>query len=234
MLDSFKVKKTGPARAWQHCNRCGHHTIHKVVVAYEGKWDDDEAGLFGGEEHRILKCGGCDSVIYSVSSWDSEAWDTDENGETIFKPTTKVFPAPQVKKIDTDHLFSLPRKIYRVLEETLRAQSDNSLILATVGLRILIEQICKESNCAGTNLEQRIADLHAKGSISAEEADLFQKVRTFGNKGAHLGEGMNIDQIASGLEISVHLLEELFVNPAKKKDMLQKAAKSLGTADDLP
>lgn len=226
MLDSFKRKTDGQRRLLTHCNRCGHTSIHRVEVEFEAKWDD-ENGYFGGEEHKILRCGGCDSIKYSVSSWDSQEWDEDENGQTYFKRTVKVYPAPLVKKLDADYLFNLPLKIYYVLTETLDAQSNNNLILATVGLRILVETICDASKCTSKTLAGKINELETNGLLSSEEKSLFHKVRTFGNKGAHLGEAMSTDQIASGLDISTHLLEKIFVDPVKKKNLLAKAKANL-------
>jgi len=229
LLDSFKEKTGGKRRLLTHCNRCGHTTIHRIVVEYEARWDDGD-GYFGGEDHRILRCGGCDSIKYSVASWDSQEWDEDENGETVFARTTKFFPPTQVRKLDIDYMFNVPQRILHVLTETLDAQSSNNLILATVGLRILIETICDASKCKGRNLEKKIEELEGNGLISPDEKALFHKVRTFANKGAHLGQAMSADQVASGLDISTHLLETLFVDPAKKKSILEKAKANLAPA----
>jgi hypothetical protein len=201
-----------------------------VVVEYEGKWDDGE-GYFGGEEHRILRCGGCDSVKYSVSSWDSQDWDEDEDGAAIFRRTTKFFPPIQVRSLDTDYTFNIPLRILHVLTETLDAQSNNNLILATVGLRILIETVCDAADCKAGTLEKKIDRLETKGLVSTDEKDLFHKVRAFGNKGAHLGQAMDAEQIASGLDISTHLLEKLFVDPARKKSIFDKAKVNLDPSD---
>lgn len=230
MLDSFKKNTDGDRRLVAHCNRCGHTTIHRVVVEYEGKWDDGE-GYFGGEEHRILRCGGCDSVKYSVSSWDSQDWDEDEDGAAIFRRTTKFFPPIQVRSLDTDYTFNIPLRILHVLTETLDAQSNNNLILATVGLRILIETVCDAADCKAGTLEKKIDRLETKGLVSTDEKDLFHKVRAFGNKGAHLGQAMDAEQIASGLDISTHLLEKLFVDPARKKSIFDKAKVNLDPSD---
>lgn len=195
-------------------------------MEFEATWDDGE-GYFGGEEHKILRCGGCDSVKYSASSWSNDDWQEDEDGGAHFVRTTKVYPPPQVKKLDSEYLFNLPQKIFDVLSETLDAQSTNNLILSTVGLRILIETICDASKCSSKTLEAKIDELESKGLLGADEKHLFHKVRTFGNKGAHLGEAMSADQIASGLDISTHLLERIFVEPAKKKSLLAKAKANL-------
>lgn len=226
LLDSFKLNEKPKRRQMTHCNRCGHTSIHRVEVEFVGRWDDGE-GFFGGEEHRILRCGGCDTIRYTISSWDNSNHGEDENGETFFPRTTEIFPAQKIKTLDADYLFNVPSKIYRVLSETLDAQSNNNLILATIGLRVLIETICVAASCSSKNLIGKINDLEKSGLITVSERDLFQKVREFGNKGAHSGEAMSADQIASGLDISVHLLGSLFVEPAKKKALFDKAKKNL-------
>jgi hypothetical protein len=82
--------------------------------------------------------------------------------------------------------------------------------------------------CNTGTLTKKINELETKGLITSDEKVLFHKVRDYGNKSAHLGEAMTSQQIASGLNISVHLLEKLFVEPEKKKKILKEAKSSLG------
>lgn len=225
MFNKFECKLDGASRIRTHCNTCGHTTIHCVEATLEGDWGDHEYS--GGEDHRLIRCGGCDTVKYSATHWDSQDIDVDDDGEYYQIKNPKFYPAAQTKKLGPDYFLNIPLKIYDVLSEVLHSQSNNDNILATMGLRILLELLCNSAKCKTKSLIAKINELETNGLIDAEEKELFHKIRTFGNKGAHAGDAMTADQIASGVDICVDLLDKLFVIPAKKKKMLAKAKAKL-------
>lgn len=96
-----------------------------------------------------------------------------------------------------------------------------------MGLRLLLETICNNTECKSKTLNAKINELETKALISLEEKDLFHEVRKFGNAGAHAGDAMTSDQIASGIDICFDLLGKTFIRPAKKKKMLAKAKTKL-------
>jgi hypothetical protein len=225
MLNKYTCAVDGETRLQTHCNICGRTSIHIVEAILKGDWGDREYS--GGEEHRLLRCGGCDTIKYSATHWDEQDIDFDEDGDAYLVKNPKYYPAPQTKKLDSDYFMNLPMKIYDILSEVLHAQSNNDLILSTMGLRLLLESICDGSDCKSKTLNAKINELEAKGLITAEEKDLFHEVRKFGNAGAHAGEAMTSDQVASGIDICVELLNKQFIQPAKKKKMLAKAKTKL-------
>jgi hypothetical protein len=225
MFNKYECVIDGKSRTRTHCNTCGRTSIHTVEATLSGDWGDRDYS--GGEEHSLIRCGGCDTVMYKATHWDEHDVDYDEDGEPYLAKTPKYYPAPQTRKLDTEYLFHLPMKIYDVLNEVLHSQSNNDLILATMGVRLLIETICKNANCKAKTLAKQIDELESNGLIGAEEKGLFHQIRSFGNASAHAGEAMTSDQIASGIDMCLDLIEKLFVQPAKKKKMLANAKSKL-------
>ncbi len=204
---------------------CGKTSIHTVEATLSGDWGDREYS--GGEEHSIIRCGGCDTVMYSATHWDSQDIDVDEDGEYYQIKSPKYYPAPQTRKLDMDFATNTPFNIYQVLNEVLHSQSNNDLILSTMGLGLLLETICKNADCKKANLAGKIDELETMGLIGTDEKTLFHQIRTFRNAGAHSAEAMTSDQIASGIDMCLDLIDKLFVLPAKKKKMLAKAKTKL-------
>lgn len=228
MFNKFECDVDGKTRMRVHCNTCGHDAIHFVEAYLNGSWGDLEYA--GAEEHKILRCGGCDNVQYSAAKWDEHDIDYDEDGESYAVKNVKYYPAPITRKTDDDFWINVPYRTYSFLQELLRSQSQNDLILSTMGLRLLLEMICNDTKCKSKTLFQKINELNQLNLITEEEKALFHQVRNFGNAGAHQGEAMSAGQIVSGIDICLDLLDKIFVQPSKKKSMIAKAKSQLETS----
>ena len=56
-----------------HCPTCHAERNATIVASYEESWQDEENGVAGSEEFRVLKCDGCGSVYFQkVSSSDDD------------------------------------------------------------------------------------------------------------------------------------------------------------------
>ncbi len=74
----------------------------------------------------------------------------------------------------------LPIKVRGIYKETLGALNNNSPVLAGIGLRALIETICKEKNAEGSNLYKKIDDLVDKKILTPVGSSILHKIRTLG------------------------------------------------------
>ena len=75
-------------------------------------------------------------------------------------------------------------KVRILYEEVIEAVNAQLSILPAVGLRALIESICKERGVTGKNLSALIDGLSDKGVLSAKQAEILHSHRFLGNVAA--------------------------------------------------
>ncbi|MEL6485776.1 MAG: DUF4145 domain-containing protein [Pseudomonadota bacterium] len=226
MFDEFKSIDPAGERKHLHCVRCKRATIHTLEALYEGKWNDEEAQIWGGEKHGILRCGACDAVCFETISWDSEDWDHDHNGESFFAERASQFPPPASSHFNFDTA-ATPGMLDRILDEMLYALAGSKLILATIGLRLSVEFIVNDKKCKGRTLADKIDDLKVQGLIDDDQLQLLHLMRTRGNKGAHEAHGMSLQELIAAMSIVDGLLEKLYNGPARHEATIKNAKRFL-------
>lgn len=222
MLDTFKRQMEFVERKQLHCADCKRLTIHNLEARCSGHWSVDDAHVSGGSTYSIFRCGACDTVCYESASWDSEDYDHDYEGNTIANVYIRQYPAP-VSAHFNFNTESTPTRLNDLLDEMLYALAGLMMTLATVGLRLVVEFIAKDKQCAGGNLEKKIDNLHARQEIDEDQRVLLQRIRKKGNAGAHEAVGMNANELVAGMSIIEGLLEKLYNGPARHNATIKQA-----------
>jgi hypothetical protein len=102
-----------------------------------------------------------------------------------------------------------------IYKETIQALSNNSPVLAGIGLRALIETICKEKNAEGRNLFLKIDDLVAKQILTPTGSTILHKIRTLGNDAAHEVKPHSEKQLGLAMDVVEHILNDVYIIPSK-------------------
>lgn len=225
VFDTFKRVAEPAGRKKLQCNDCKRATIHTLEAQCQGDWSEEHpvGGVMnGGTTFSLYRCGACDSVSYEKSSWDSESFEHDENGQMYSVNTDLQYPPPSSAEFsfNTDYT---PYSLNVLIEEMLYALAGGKLNLATVGLRMVIEFIVTDTKSAGNNLADKIDDLHKTDVVDIPQRDLLHKIRKKGNAGAHEGVPMTAREMAAGMGIVGLLLEKLYNGPGRSKDAIKKA-----------
>jgi hypothetical protein len=226
MLDEFKREDEARERKRLHCGNCKRLTIHNLEARCSGSWSDPYNQEGGGQWYSIFRCGACDTVCYETVSWDSYDVDYDEDDEPYHPKSAVQYPAP-VSAHFNFNTESTPAKLDTILEEMLYALAGSKMMLATVGLRLAVEFIVNDKECAGSTLSQKINDLHKQGLIDDDQKDLLHRIRKRGNAGAHEAVGMNAKELVAGMSIIEGLLEKLYNGPARHAVTIKKAKELL-------
>lgn len=87
--------------------------------------------------------------------------------------------------------------------EIVRALNQNSLILASMGLRSLLEGICKDKGITGSNLEKIIDNINF---INENIKLNLHGIRFMGNAAAHELDSLSREEILIALEIVEDLM----------------------------
>lgn len=204
-----------------YCNQCQINTFHKILtgVDYSGCEIFDggfDISFWLGCD--IVQCGGCKDITFTKRATDSESSYPGDR-EVIQQLPPKEENSSWYIRNDIYELPFLLRQIYR---ETLQAIINKSFTLAGIGLRAIIETLCKDKSIKGRNLEKRIDDLVTKGFLTSAGADILHGIRLIGNDAAHDAKAPTIKQITAAMKVVEHLILGIYVLPEEASKALPK------------
>jgi anti-anti-sigma regulatory factor len=119
------------------------------------------------------------------------------------------------------HSRELPEKIRRIYDETFMALAYGLPVLAGIGIRTLVEGVCKDVNDESGTLEQRINSLIESDVLTKTGAAILHRTRFLGNRAAHEVEPPTLEQLNAALDVAEHLLTSVYV--------MRRAASTLPT-----
>lgn len=235
MHDNIKItpNKTQNEEHKIACSECVGITRHKVLQSIDVDGHDDYGSwdFFYSDNFQIIQCQGCDFISFRKFHIDSEDQGYDDNGEPFNLETIEIYPSRIAgrQKLNDSHF--LPLNIRQIYAETHTALCSRQPILAVIGIRALVETVCKDNGATGGNLEQRIDNLIMKGVLTTQNAELLHSLRILGNEGAH--EVKIQDEKTLGLAMTVveQLLNNVYILPAITAKLPKRGSTaSLGNA----
>ena len=196
------------------CQKCAGRTTHKALVTVDvrGSEGDDPHSFEWAIDHQIVQCQGCKSVSFrSAGTGSDDYWQVDEGGYE-YAISEKLFP-PRIegrKGLGDDALY-LPSTVKLIYEETLTAMSAQAQILSAIGLRALVEAVCKERQAQGADLFKKIDSLVGQRVLTPAGAAILHRIRTLGNAAAHEAKPHNERQLALAMDIVEHMLKDVYI-----------------------
>jgi hypothetical protein len=118
----------------------------------------------------------------------------------------------------------LPIAISRIYDETHAALCNKQPILAGVGVRALVEAVCKEEPAVGVNLEKKIDNLVTKGVLTKNGAEILHGLRILGNVAAHEVKPHSELTLNLAMEVVEHLLMDVYILPASTDKLPKRNA----------
>lgn len=212
----YSINKTQGNEIEVPCIKCAGKTAHKALVSVDvrGSDGDHRFSVDWATDHQIIQCMGCRSISYRVASSNSEDYFHVSETEIEYEVTEKLYP-PRLEGIKGlgDESHYLPVKVRQVYEETLLALSVQSPVLAGIGLRALLETVCKERDAAGGDLFKRIDSLVEQRVLTPASALILHKIRALGNAAAHEVKPHSDRQLSLAMDIVEHLLKDVYILP---------------------
>lgn len=201
-----------------HCQYCETETYHKVLAhvrCTESQYfyQDDYDGFTPGggdirgsvdfwEDYYTIQCHGCRKVSIYLTQYFSEDEDWTKK---------RQFPDDPIPSRD---LFgekdSCPEAVARIYKEAVSALDNDMPILAGVGIRAVLEAICKECKTEGSNLYMRIDAMVDLGFITKDDAQILHSLRMLGNKAAHDVTPNKLSELDAAFDIIDHLLRGVY------------------------
>lgn len=127
------------------CKECSRETSHTIVASYKETGCEDCGGgnsVDWVSQSQIIQCLGCETVSFREVSTCSEDVDYDESG--MYYPETIRYYPGRTEGLKAINVYLLPVKIQSIYQETILAIENEQNVLAGIGMRALIETICKD------------------------------------------------------------------------------------------
>ena len=190
------------------CRSCGTVTSHKSLAYVTAHWSQEAEEFMAWDEYSIVQCMGCKTVCFFNEY--STIYDPPET--VVFPKQIPGFPSFQGER----HVPWLVRKIYT---ETYSALSNELPILAGVGIRAIVETVCKDRTAVDGNLEKRIDELVEVGIATKDGAKILHELRFMGNEAAHETRAHSLHELRIAMGVVHHLLQGVYVLPEEAKKL---------------
>lgn len=197
------------------CHSCGKQTNHNVLCKEQLDSSPDE-GYRWAESHYFARCAGCDAYTYAIESWGEDDWNPN-TGE--MDATWKTYPRSATERQTVVDFWDLPPTVNRIYLEVIGAMNAQLPVLAGIGLRALIESVCRERGIAASNLEKLIDGLAISGVLSKAQAEILHTHRFLGNVAAHEVVSAKPKELIAALEIAENVLKTIYVLPELSKQV---------------
>ena len=198
------------------CSECSGKTYHKVLMSVDrsGSEDQGDWSFNWNSSYQIIQCQGCKIISFRRESSNSEDYSQISEDEWEYDVNEELFPSRiEGRKGLGDGFLYFPSNVERIYNETLKALNSKSPVLTGIGLRALVETICKEKNASGSDLLKKIDDLVSKNILTPTGAETLHKIRTLGNKAAHEVKPHSDKQLGLAMDVVEHLLKDVYILP---------------------
>lgn len=194
------------------CNNCQKPTNHKILcVKYNPKVGDEENPC--EESYQVIKCLGCDNYEFRKEYVDFE------NDQCNYE---EIYPKHALKIFSDRESACIPSNIYNLYSEIRRAVSSESMLLAGIGLRMLVEAVANDLKIKKDKLQPKITEMKKRLLISDAQCSMLHKIRFLGNDVAHATELPNRNQVDLALNIIETVIRQCYVHPELAKCRLPK------------
>lgn len=200
------------------CTKCLGKTAHKVLTSVDIRGEETDGSwlIQWCDDYQIVECAGCKSKSFRNVSSNSEDYCQISETEYDHQELELLYPSRiEARKTLENEQHYLPNKVRSIYKETITALNNNSPILAGIGLRALIETICKEKEAEGPHLFSKIDNLIVKQVLTPAGSFILHKIRTLGNNAAHEVKPHSEKQLGLALDVVEHILNDVYILPKK-------------------
>lgn len=196
------------------CENCLTETRHTVLVSVDVSGQALDWDYYFNEKFQIVQCLGCETISFCKRHSNSEEvfWDEEESKEIVLD-RVEVYPSRVAGRRKLWRVQFLPPDVLRIYEETHTALCNKQPVLAGIGIRALVETVCKEKAAAGGNLEKKIDSLVDMKVLTEAGARTLHNLRILGNLAAHEVKPQSEEKLGIAMDVIEHLLNDVYILP---------------------
>lgn len=220
MNEDTKVEQTGKGKIIKaHCRRCKSGTNHEIITDYNLSGQEPMGDDFycWNTKYQIICCKGCESVSFRKTQSNSEDYFETYDNEIEYRLSIDIYPDPIEGRTPLEDSYLFPPQLRDIYIETLKSINSNQPILTGIGIRAIVETVCKDKNTSGNNLYDKINDLVTQGVLTNDGAEILHKLRTMGNDSVHKVKPHTVGQLNLAIDVIDHLLLGVYILPIKAK-----------------
>ncbi|WP_217541691.1 DUF4145 domain-containing protein [Vibrio metschnikovii] len=229
MSRSIKVKRSANIgqQVKATCSSCNGDRNHEVLSGncINGKDYYTQEEYFSWEEqYEVIKCLGCDNIAFRKTYGDEDSYEFDgQLNNEVYVQKISIYPKPEgrLSGIRDKHL--LPPQLMHIYDETLESLNSGHTVISGIGIRAIIETVCKDQKTTGRDLFTKINQLKDSNILSQNGVEILQKLRVLGNNAAHDVQKQDIEQLKLAFDVIDNIVHIVYVLP-------QKTAQVFGTA----
>ena len=236
------VKRTtverDPERGMEYCNRCLGETNHQVLYSTTTNWeetlgDNREYSIDGANTHSLVRCCGCDTVRMVHQHWFSE--DIGLNGPEIRKSYYPPNIRRQMPEWMTFGLSMNHSEISAIFSEIYSAVGVNSLRLAAMGIRALVERMMIDKVEDQNSFEANVRAFYEAGYVAGFQQEVFKgTLIEAGHAAMHRDWEPTAEDIDTLLDITEALAKAIYVDPAKAEKVGKRLPKRHASKSKKP
>lgn len=209
MSNTLQFNQAQGSEPWLTCGKCQTTTYHKVIFSVDL---EDKFFTISKESYQIVQCLGCKSFSFRKTSTDSIE-DKEIGGKKYPIVHEELYPSRLAGRRRLDRANLLPEDVARIYNETHAALCNKQPVLAGIGIRALIETVCKEKASSGNNLERKIDGLVQMGVLTSDGAEILHSLRILGNEAAHEVKPHEERTLGTAMDVVEHLLNGVYILP---------------------
>lgn len=198
------------------CGDCKRSTKHIVLSDICLRGSDPAIDWIN--EYQIIQCQGCETVSFRKTHENSEDFYQTGPDEMEYSLYEDIYPNPKEGRDSVEDAHLLPLSLQRIYNETLKSLNSNQPVLTGIGIRAIVETVCKDKKATGKDLYSKINKLVAQGVLTKDGADILHKLRTLGNKAAHEVKPHDNVQLGLAFDVIDHLLQGVYILPIHAKE----------------
>ena len=202
------------------CRECHRTTKHEIVTeaTLSGSAGSPDFEINWAIEHQIVRCLGCETLSFRYTEGnDHDSLVQVGPDDWEYQVHEVLHPSPHEGRQPLSDVDFLPAKIQRIYEETLKALNNRQEVLCGIGVRAIVETVCKDKNAAGGDLFAKINSLITIGVLTQDGANILHKLRTLGNNAAHEVKPHTPQELGLAFDVVDHLLLGVYILPEHAK-----------------
>lgn len=219
MTDDVAVNKRQGQRIECACRECHRKTKHEIVTeaTRSGSSGYGDHEVCWAVEYQVVRCLGCETFSFRRASSNDQDYYQVGPDEWVRDEQEDLYPSPHEGRQPLADVGLLPDQIQRIYEETLSALNSRQEVLCGIGVRAIVETVCKDKDSPGGDLSAKINGLVTQGVLTQDGAAILHKLRTLGNNAAHEVKPHTPQELGLAFDVLDHLLLGVYILPVHAK-----------------
>ena len=198
-----------------YCKNCKRMTKHDLLYDESEKCIDKD-GTCVWKSYEMIRCLGCENISFHFS--DCRTGSSDPESE-VLSAKSEYYPKRRAAREPIEGVDKFPEATQNIYKELLKVINEDTRLLAAIGLRTLIESVCRDQSYTWNNLYEGIEDLSVNGILSFTQVEFLHACRFMGNIAAHEIVEPSMDELIAALDIVYTLLKTIYILPEKAKSI---------------